>query len=69
MIQAVPFVGTAECGKAYDRAMSTAGTWRAYFANGERWTFKAGDAITAQNDARFWADFTRRELVAVAQID
>lgn len=61
-----PFIGTDAAGAAYDRAMAREPRWWAYFTNGERWEFSARDMTSAQNDARFWAEFTGRELQAVA---
>lgn len=61
-----PFIGTDAAGKAYDQAMSKAPSYRATFTNGETWVLKASNMIAAQHDARFWADFTGRELSSVA---
>ena len=59
------FIGTADAGQAYDSAMKAQASYTAIFSNGDRWTFRARDMVTAQNDARFWADFTARELSVV----
>lgn len=66
MIRANAFIGTEAAGKAYNDAMSKAPKYRAYFTDGTEWTFKASNMIAAQDDARFWAKFTARELSAVA---
>lgn len=66
MIRVQPFIGTDAAGAVYDRATAREPRCRAYFTNGERWEFSACDMTSAQNDARFWAEFTGRELLAVA---
>lgn len=66
MMRVEPFIGTESAGRAYDAAVRREPRWRAYFTNGERWEFNARDMTRAQNDARFWAEFTGRELLAVA---
>lgn len=52
----------------YDRAVYREPRWRAYFTNGERWEFHAQDHAAAMSDAHFWADFTGRELLAIAAL-
>lgn len=52
--------------REYDRAMRQLPRWRAYFTNGERWEFHARDHAAAMSDAHFWAEFTGRELSALA---
>lgn len=66
LTKVTPFVGTDTAGRALEDAHRKMPTYRAYFSDGSRWTFTSSDPIAAQGDARFWADFTRRELVAVA---
>lgn len=65
MIHVAPFVGTSRAGKALDEAMTSETAWRAHFANGEHWTFKATGEDTAHRDAEFWASFTGRVLLSV----
>lgn len=52
--------------REYDRAIGRLPRWRAYFTNGERWEFNARDHATAMSDAHLWAEFTGRELSALA---
>lgn len=68
LTKATPFLGTAEAGRVYDQAMSSQETWRADFTNGEHWIFRAVGEDSAREDARFWADFTRRGLLSVKQV-